>query len=88
MRRSLMMFLAPAAVPAVTAAATEAAVPRLPAQQAMQPPPPAVAGAAARWPGGQAAALGFLARVIGSAVGFAALFTACWFNLRLLQVFL
>jgi hypothetical protein len=76
MLQSLMLFLAPAAVPAKT----------------LQPPPPAAAmpadsGPAAARPGGRLASLRFLARVIGSAFGFAALFTGCWVTLRLLQVF-
>ena len=76
MLQSLTLFLAPAATPLVNA------------PQTVQPPPPAVAGVAARRPGGRAASLAFLARVIGSAVGFAVLFGGCWFTLQLLQVFL
>ena len=76
MLQSLMLFLAPAVVSAKT----------------LQPPPPAAAmpadsGPLAALPGGRLASLRFLARVIGSAVGFAALFSGCWLTLWLLQVF-
>jgi hypothetical protein len=58
------------------------------AAQATQPPPPAVVRPEAKRPGRRAAALRFLAQVIGNAVGFAALFGGCWLSLQLMQVFL
>lgn len=86
MFQSVMLFLAPTAAQAANEL------------QAMQPPPPAavmpaaavpaVSEPAAVLPAGRLASLRFLAGVIGSAVGFAALFTGCWLTLRVLQVLL
>ena len=80
MFQSLMLFLAPATDPAAASADRGA--------QSMQPPPPAAVMPVAALSAGRQASLRFLARVIGSAVGFAALFTGCWLTLRLLQVLL
>lgn len=76
MFQSLMLFLAPAATP--SAATTQAA----------RFSPPAAAALAAAEPGRRRASLRFLARVIGSAVGFAVLFAGSWLTLRLMAVFL
>jgi hypothetical protein len=68
MFQSLMLFLAPAATSA----------------QAVPISPPAVARPAAGRPEGRAASWRFVARVIGDAIGFAALFAGCWFCVALL----
>ncbi|MCU0989664.1 MAG: hypothetical protein MUE63_08800 [Xanthomonadales bacterium] len=80
MFQSLMLFLAPAA--------SSAATPLAGATQTVQPSPPAAAVPAPAGPGRRRASLRFLARVIGSAFGFAVLFTGGWFTLRLMAVFL
>jgi hypothetical protein len=79
MFQSLMLFLAPAA-PSATRSTR--------ATQAVQPSPPAVARLAPAEPGRRGPSIFFLARVIGSAIGFAALFSGCWLTLQLLQAFL
>ncbi len=76
MLQSLMLFLAPAA--SASAATTQAA----------RFSPPAAAALAPAEPGRRWASLRFLARVIGSAMGFAVLFAGSWLTLRLMAVFL
>lgn len=80
MFQSLMLFLAPAATPAAT--------PLTNTTQAAQPSPPAAAVRAPAGPGRRLPSLRFFARVIGSAFGFAVLFTGGWFTLRLMAVLL
>lgn len=76
MFQSLMLFLAPATTPSAATA------------QAVRFSPPAAAALAPAEPGRRRVSLRFLARVIGSAFGFAVLFSGGWFTLRLMAVFL